>query len=265
TPSAPRETSGVRTSARLREMFSKDKLLLEYSPCFDAAQGNIVVAEGRLTWRPAAAPSTTPREFFRTLDDAQENDQLSEWVVNTACGDLLRLRAASPTIRRVSVHVSAQQLLARGFVRTVLQGLEETGVTPSCLELSLTDEAVTRRPDQALLVMRELKKHGVRLSMVEFGASCSSLFHLSLVPLDTIKVHPRFVRELSSNTHYQFVLAGIVAMAKEMGVAVHAGGIETSVQYDFLTSTGCDLIQGPMVDERMSCGLWAQPTGTLCA
>ena len=68
-----------------------------------------------------------------------------------------------------------------GFVRAVLQALDEPGSTPRELTLELTETATLNDPAAALALL-ELAKNGVTLAMDDFGSAYSSVARLRALP-----------------------------------------------------------------------------------
>ncbi|HUP79929.1 MAG TPA: EAL domain-containing protein, partial [Pirellula sp.] len=50
--------------------------------------------------------------------------------------------------------------------------------------------------------------------------------------------------QLEENREYQMVTTTIVAMARQLGMALVAEGVETEYQETFLRKIGCDSMQG---------------------
>ena len=82
-----------------------------------------------------------------------------------------------------------------------------------------------------------------RLSVDDFGTGCSSLRHLSRLPLDSLKIDRSFVASLSNNSD-QAIVKAIVSLAHALGKSVVAEGIETPEQLEQLRLLGCQAGQG---------------------
>ena len=92
--------------------------------------------------------------------------------------------------------------------------------------------------------MRALKRLGVGFSMDDFGTGYSSLSYLTRLPLDQIKIDQSFVRNLPDSANDAAVAQTIITLAKSLGLAVIAEGVETEAQRRFLASQGCPAYQG---------------------
>jgi EAL domain-containing protein (putative c-di-GMP-specific phosphodiesterase class I) len=129
-------------------------------------------------------------------------------------------------------------------MNTVLRILRESAIDPGCLSLELTESSIMSDDPQVLGSLSQLKAMGVRLSIDDFGMGFSSLDHLRCLPLDTIKIDKSFVRNASVRAGDAALVSSIIALAHRLNLSVIAEGVETVEQLRFLTTLGCDGVQG---------------------
>jgi EAL domain-containing protein (putative c-di-GMP-specific phosphodiesterase class I) len=91
--------------------------------------------------------------------------------------------------------------------------------------------------------LRQLKDVGLELAVDDFGTGYSSLSYLKRFPIDTLKIDQSFVADLDSPDGAAIIDA-IIALSKTLKLRVIAEGIENEHQLAYLTSKGCDLLQG---------------------
>jgi EAL domain-containing protein (putative c-di-GMP-specific phosphodiesterase class I) len=92
--------------------------------------------------------------------------------------------------------------------------------------------------------LEELSADGVRFAMDDFGSGYSSLNHLMLFPIDTLKIDKSFVQDVRSNANAATIVTAILQLGQSLGLEVIAEGIETADQLRFLAQRGCDAGQG---------------------
>jgi EAL domain-containing protein (putative c-di-GMP-specific phosphodiesterase class I) len=122
--------------------------------------------------------------------------------------------------------------------------LADTGLPGEALELEITESAITESPDEAIVTLRGLKALGLRIAIDDFGTGYSSLAALKRFPIDTLKIDRSFIAGLGDDADDREIVTAIIAMGRNMGMAVMAEGVETRAQRDFLRNHGCDFAQG---------------------
>jgi EAL domain-containing protein (putative c-di-GMP-specific phosphodiesterase class I) len=153
-----------------------------------------------------------------------------------------QLQGLSPLC--VSVNLSAIQFRHKNLPSVVLKVLKESGLTPSQLELELTESLLMHDLDAGVAQLNELQAIGVRTSIDDFGTGYSSLSYLKRLPIDTLKIDRSFVRELPADQDSAAIVRAIIALGHNLRLKVIAEGVEEQAQLDFLRSHHCDEIQG---------------------
>ena len=162
------------------------------------------------------------------------------------------MRSARPLARRIgaydpikiSVNMSQAQLYQTDVVASVKNALEESGVSPSCLEVELTETMAMIDIDRTVSILNALKKLGVSISMDDFGTGYSSLSSLKILPIDLLKVDRSLVYDIETNKTARCITKAIVDLGKAMNLTILAEGVENNNQRDILRELGCDVIQG---------------------
>ena len=85
---------------------------------------------------------------------------------------------------------------------------------------------------------------GVRLAIDDFGTGYAALGQLARMPFDLVKIERSFVTTIGTDPRAESLVAGIVDLARRLGVEVVAEGIEDGVQLARLRDAGCAYGQG---------------------
>ena len=142
------------------------------------------------------------------------------------------------------MNLSPRQFAQPDLVGQILGVLEETGFDPNFLELELTESALMAEPEEAAVLLSQLKRMGVRLAIDDFGTGYSSLSYLRRFPLHTLKIDKSFVRDIPHHQDDMEIATAIIQLGHILGFTVLAEGVETEAQLAFLRERGCDLYQG---------------------
>lgn len=144
----------------------------------------------------------------------------------------------------VSVNLSRIHLNNPYLVDDLCLIARKYDVSPSCIEIELTESAIFENIDSLVTIMNELKEKGFMISIDDFGSGYSSLNLLKDIPTDILKIDKEFLSEASDSGRGRKIISSIVQMANELGIQTVAEGVETKEQVDFLVDIGCDIAQG---------------------
>ncbi|EXI73046.1 MAG TPA: GGDEF domain-containing protein [Candidatus Accumulibacter sp.] len=169
---------------------------------------------------------------------------LGEWVMRTACRQLVEWLERGAVVPRVAVNVSATQVRGADFIGTVASVIDETGIGADQLELELT-ESILMDPDMRRIEgLSRLRARGVHFSIDDSGTGYSPLSYVKRFPISMLKIDQSFVRGLPDSANDAGITTAIIAMARSLGLEVIAEGVENACQADFLRRAQCDKLQG---------------------
>ena len=120
----------------------------------------------------------------------------------------------------------------------------ETGLDPKHIDIEVTESVLMENAEEALEILCELKKMGVKLSIDDFGTGYSSLEYLKMMAVDTLKIARPFVRDITTDSDDESICRAIVSLAHNLKIDVLAEGVETQEQLRLVESLGCDKAQG---------------------
>jgi predicted signal transduction protein with EAL and GGDEF domain len=233
----------------LRDALRDSQLALHYQSKYRIRGGRVHIgAEALLRWTHPSRGLVPPGRFIPIAEETGLIVPIGTWAMTEVCRQVKRWQERGLDVGRVSVNVSALQFARPDFVGTVTRALRGAGLSPSALELELTESIVMNDIDNVAARLGELRKLGVRVSVDDFGTGYSSLAYLSRLPVDVLKIDRSFVRELDAGgargEQASAVAEAITMLGHSLGLAVIAEGVETSGQLDRLVELGCDEVQG---------------------
>ena len=234
----------LAVEAGLRRALAQGELLLYYQPQCDVASGRIIGAEALLRWQDPQEGLISPARFIPVAETSGLIAPIGQWVLQEACLQAQRWRAAGLGSMTMAVNVSPRQFALSDLVAVVGDALAQSGFPATCLELEITESALAERPEQALALLNQLGDLGLRLAVDDFGTGYSSLAHIKRFPIDVLKIDQSFVREIPESGDDMAISSAIIAMGHSLGLSVLAEGVETQAQLDFLRGRGCDSYQG---------------------
>ncbi len=224
----------------LRHAIERNELELYYQVQTSIATGEICGYEALLRWRHPVRGMVSPAEFIPIAEETGAIIPIGEWVLRTAC----REAATWSVPHKVAVNLSPVQFANADLARLVHEVLLQTDLSPSRLELELTESTIIGDKARTLHILRQLKSLGVTIAIDDFGTGYSSLSTLREFPFDKIKLDRSFMTEVEHSQQAKAVVRAVLSLGKTLEIKVLAEGVETSDQLAILRMEGCDEAQG---------------------
>ncbi|MCL6263005.1 GGDEF domain-containing phosphodiesterase [Craterilacuibacter sp. RT1T] len=206
-------------------------------------QGQVCALEALVRWAHPVRGLVPPGEFITVAEESGLIIELDNWVLTAACQALAQLAAAGSPIS-IAVNVSPKHFAQDNFVDTVLATLEREGASPNRLLLEITEGLLLDKFDEARAKMAALSEAGIRFSIDDFGTGYSSLAYLKQLPIHELKIDQSFVRNLPGDKNDGALVDTIISIARHLGLAIVAEGVETQAQQHFLAARGELTLQG---------------------
>jgi diguanylate cyclase (GGDEF)-like protein/PAS domain S-box-containing protein len=230
----------------LRKVLETNQLTLHYQPIVNLRTGEVHSVEALIRWNHPERGPISPAEFIPVAEDTGLIVPIGEWVLREACRQFAQwkreLGTAAPA--SISVNLSRVQLMLHNLPQSIARILAETGVTPSCLHLEVTESAVMKDIDTGVRLLRAIKETGVQIDLDDFGTGYSSLASLHQFPIDVLKIDRSFIANINRGRDFAALVYAVSQLARNLNIEVVAEGIETMEQAAVLLSLDYDLGQG---------------------
>jgi diguanylate cyclase (GGDEF)-like protein/PAS domain S-box-containing protein len=253
-------TSALNADARkklelendLRRAVLQNDLLLHYQPKVDIRNGGICGAEALARWQQADGTWIPPCDFIPLAEKSGVILTIGNWVLEQVCAQLRTwIDAGLPEVC-LAVNVSARQFRSGHLDKLVKAALDRFNVPAHCLELELTESMLMHEPDRAIDTMNKLKKVGVKLSLDDFGTGYSNFGYLRRFPIDSLKIDQSFVQGVTTRTEDAMIVDSIIGLAQRMKLRVVGEGVESKEQLSYLSTRGCDELQGFLFSKALA-------------
>lgn len=253
--------------SKLRRAFERDELRVRYQPKYNLRNGRIEGAEALVRWDLPDRGIILPADFIPLAEETTLILQLGEWVLNRVCSDYRFWQRSVPSAGRISVNLSLRQLRQRDFLNNVKQIFRQHQVSPTCLELEITETTLMEDTERAVRILDNFYSMGLHLSIDDFGTGYSSLSALQKFPIGTLKIDKSFVRDVAIDANDATLVSTIIKMGRSLNLDVVAEGVESEQQLQFLREQGCDFAQGHLFGDPVTADgyldlLLAQAEGT---
>jgi EAL domain-containing protein (putative c-di-GMP-specific phosphodiesterase class I) len=146
---------------------------------------------------------------------------------------------------QVAVNVSGVQFRDGGLVSRVSAAIDAAGVDPRMIELEFTEGVLIEYSSVVSKAVKALKELGVAIALDDFGTGYSSMSYLRQFPIDTLKIDRVFLRDIVAKQGGNAPLVdAIIAMARSLGLATVAEGVESEAQWQYLRTREATQVQG---------------------
>jgi diguanylate cyclase (GGDEF)-like protein/PAS domain S-box-containing protein len=221
----------------------RNEFELFYQPQVRLVGGGLIGAEALIRWRHPTRGLVSPGEFMPVVNTSSISDRIAGWVLETACRQARVWEQAGHNVR-VGINLSPSQLQSSDLATVVAEMLGITGLTPSLLELEVTEDILLLDEERVLDTFLRIQELGVRIVLDDFGTGYASLSYLKKFPLDGLKIDRSFVLELLADSGDAAIVGSTIGLSRQLGLSVIAEGIENRATADLLVSMGCEEGQG---------------------
>lgn len=246
----------------LRQALDKGEIHVVYQPMIDLRSGRLAGMEALARWQHPTRGAVSPLTFIPVAEAGGLIGRIGEFVLQTACRELVQLRTllGDRAPETVSVNLSRAQLRQPGFAARLSELLYGVGLMPGALMLEVT-ESLAAQDESMQGVLREIRALGVALSLDDFGTGYSSLSCLHELPVNQVKIDRSFVSQALASDYHRVMIDATISMAQTLGLQTVAEGIETDEQAALMKSLGCGKGQGYLYSRPLSAQdleRWAQ-------
>ena len=213
-------------------------------PKYNLATERICGAEALVRWNHPIKGILLPEDFFAAYEESGLMVQLDHFVWEKACQILHDWMSAGRPFSPVSINISHQSLFSPQLVSFLVGLISRYGISPSALQLEITESAYLENPEQVEEAVQSLHNVGFSIIMDGFGSGVSSLNNLKRLKCDALKLDIQYLPIKDTTENDEIMLVSLIKMSNWLGMTVIAEGVENRRQRDFLEGAGCDCAQG---------------------
>jgi diguanylate cyclase (GGDEF)-like protein len=236
----------------LRHALQREEFLLYYQPKINITTGDIVGLEALIRWDHAGMGLVSPGTFIPLAEETGLIVEIGEWVLRTACEQLIFWHQEGLQPLTVAVNLSARQFFQPNLIESITQVLEHTCLDPAFLEIEITETTAVKSIEFARTVLRQLQDKGVHIAMDDFGTGYSSLNYLKQLPLNTLKIDRSFISDLRPDTKDAEIIKSVISLGQGLKLQIVAEGVDDPEQLAVLRDLNCEIVQGFLFSRPLS-------------
>ena len=227
----------------LREALENNLLEVYFQPIFNIKEDKIEGVESLCRWFHTELGSIAPEQFISLAENAGIINELTYWVLEQSIIQVKQWHTTHSALT-VAVNISVYSFRDKLFLTKVKDVLVRHDFPHDKLTLEITEGSMMENPLQAIEVLAELKRMGVKLAVDDFGTGYSSMSYLKRLPVDELKIDKSFIIGMDRDKSNEAIVRSTIELAHNLGLRVIAEGVEAEIVLDRLSSLNCDTAQG---------------------
>ncbi len=244
-PALDRGGNKLRLADELNEAIDSSQLVLHYQPQLELTADEVQTVEALVRWQHPEHGLIPPLTFLPLAEQAGLMPKLTRWVLNRALAQDRSWERVGQRVR-VSVNVSASDLVDPAFPDMVAELLDDNGVPARSLVIEITETSIIREFERAKHAVARLRELGVQVSVDDFGAGFTSLAYLNDLAVGELKLDRRFIAPLAGGRRSRDseLVRATIDLGHALGLQIVAEGVEDRGTRELLRELGCDIAQG---------------------
>ena len=188
-------------------------------------------------------------ESVKLLKFIERGGKLNEFAfvtLSSVCANMGAWKGLGNRIVPLSIEMTASELSMQNTVDIIDDiVIRRNNLEPSDIIFEIHERYFAEGTTVFDMNVDSLFKKGYQVVISRFGSDHTAVNALKRLPVTGIKFHGGFFNENTSNRE-KVIFGKVVEMAKELGLSVTCGGIQTKQQEDFAKAIGCEVFEGEM-------------------
>ena len=239
--------------AELLHGLDAGEIVPHFQPQLDLATGAFTGFEALARWQHPVHGLLEPHAFLDFAEQTDLTERIGEQVLTGTLGALRAWDAAGMTVPRVGVNFALAELRNPRLIERIKWETERFEIEPRRIAIEVL-ETVLIKSDADIVVrnLRGLASAGFHIELDDFGTGHASIANLRRFMVDRVKIDRSFVAGIEASEELRTLTASMIAMARALGIATLAEGVETEAARAELAALGCGQYQGYLAARPMS-------------
>ncbi len=233
-----------KINEEIKKGLKNHEFFLYYQPIFNLETEEMVGAEALLRWKHPELGIISADKFLNVAEKTGLIIDVGEYAFREAIKQRKLWDNSGLKKFKITLNLSLKEMQVNKLIQKLEMLFEDSNVDPRAFNLDITEKAAMSNIEKTMMDFKLLRELGLSISLDHFGVASSSIKHLQLLPLSTIKIDRSLIFDLYSNLDHQITVKAMIDMIHDLGFEVVAEGVETSKESALLYDLGCDHAQG---------------------
>ena len=242
--------------ATVQAALREDRLLFAFQPVVYAATGKVDYFECLLRMRDPEGSIVAGGEFITTIEQLGLIGFIDAYVLEQTVREL----ANHPEVR-LGLNVSSLTACDGWWLESLILLVRGRPDLARRLIVEITETAALHDIEESARFVDRLHHAGCRVAIDDFGVGHTSLRHLQILAVDTVKIDGSFVRNLADSREKRVLLHDLLGLLKGLGFATVAEGVENAEEAAWVRAEGIGYLQGYHLGPPTTERIWLGATG----
>lgn len=219
----------------------------EFKSCLqfvvDSKDKKIVSCEVLSRWDRSEKGTFMPGVYIDIMEKSGVITQLDYYMFEQVCMQLHKWNNTEFDRLSISCNITRITLSDDKFFDKICEIANRYVFNKSRLTIEITEDAMEKNLETAIANILKCKKLGFMVALDDFGSGYTSLTNLCDYPIDIVKLDRSILLKTGTKSGRD-LFAGIVSLSHSLGLKIVCEGVEDEVTSEYVTSVGCDYIQG---------------------
>jgi len=204
----------VVMEASFRESLKNEDFIVYYQPQMNANENKLIGMEALVRWKHPTMGIISPAKFIPLAETTGLIIELDQFVMKTAMKQMKHWYQNGLNPGILALNLSIKQLQQKNFISILCKLLIETQCKPHWIELEVTEGQVMTKPEEAVIILKQINDMGIKIAIDDFGTGYSSLSYLKKLPINKLKIDQSFVRDLPDDEEDSAITRSVIAQTR---------------------------------------------------
>lgn len=238
--------------AEVRRALADNQIDAVYQPVVRLDSREIVGVEALCNIRTTNGGILETSPLRDALADAEIAADVTRRMLAIVASDVRHWLDEDVPFQHVGVNIPPANFYSGDLLELARSSFDARGVPLKHLIIEVNEGVHHGQRDhlvaQKVMALREV---GLRVALDDFGTAYASLTHLGTIPADILKIDRSMIEDLRPDHPRGVIAEGLIGIARKLGFAIVADGVESEEQAAALLRMGCRLGQGRLFSEPL--------------
>jgi diguanylate cyclase (GGDEF)-like protein len=237
-----KEDKAIEKAVKLA--IDRNELMVYYQPIYSVSKGHYNSAEALVRLNDSELGWISPEKFIPIAEKNGLIVQMGEIILEKVCKFIHDYDLKNTPIEYIEVNISPIQLVQADFVDRVKKILEKYEVSPSQINMEITETATLTGTSVINDNIAALVDYGIKFSLDDYGSGNANIDYINNMPFSIIKLDKFIIWDAFKNEKAGITLEYTVGMLNALQLHIVAEGVETEEMNERLSEVGCHYMQG---------------------